>query len=441
MAESLTQTPGIMKTNLTLCLIVIGLLTSIVFPATATAQRIECYVLNAPVKQLDGILNIGIVDFKGRGQAGRQLTDYMITDLLREDRGITDRTGGFLGMGRTIEGITYVKGVKTNIFTVIERNQIDKVMREQRLGLSGALDESTAARLGQLLGLDAIIIGELGWEKKDDNTRNERRRLDGSTYTQRCTERRVRVNASMKIIRVESGEILGTETVNETATDRKCDEYRNTVATANELLDQALKQTAREFVNYFTPVYELGRYELERIGLRRLRRQTDEAATHLENNNIKQAFPIILSVYEADPYNPKAAYNLGILNEITGSYDKAFEYYNIAHQLDAGNKTYFDAVNRARKGIELAIYLESINMPIQAYNLAYEEPAAQANKITIKGRSSARVAVHEQPDSGSAVIARVPGGLEFSFTDKTGEWYRIVLLNQESGYVHQSDVN
>lgn len=430
-----------MKTHLTLYLFVISFITGFIFPSTVHAQKIECYVLNAPVKKLDGVLNIGIVDFKGRGQAGRQLTDYMITDLLREDRGITDRAGGFLGMGRTIEGITYIKGVKTNIFTVIERSQIDKVMREQRLGLSGAINESTAAKLGQLLGLDAVIIGELSWERKDDNTRNERRRLDGSTYTQRCTERRVMVNASMKIIRVETGEIIGTETVNETVTDRKCDDLRNTVATANELLDQGLKQTARKFVDYFTPGYELGRYELERIGLRRLRRQTDEAATHLENNNIKQAFPIILSVYEADPYNPKAAYNLGILNEITGSYDKALEYYNIAHQLDAANKTYFDAVNRARKGIDLAIYLESIHMPIQAYSLGYVDHAAQTNKITIKGRSSARVAVHEQPDSKSTVIARVPGGLEFSFTDKTGEWYRIVLLNQESGYVHQSDVN
>lgn len=430
-----------MKTHLTLYLFVISFMTGFIFPAIAPAQKIECYVLNAPVKKLDGVLNIGIVDFKGRGQAGRQLTDYMITDLLCEDRGITDRAGGFLGMGRTIEGITYIKGVKTNIFTVIERSQIDKVMREQRLGLSGAINESTAAKLGQLLGLDAVIIGELSWERKDDNTRNERRRLDGSTYTQRCTERRVMVNASMKIIRVETGEIIGTETVNETVTDRKCDDLRNTVATANELLDQGLKQTARKFVDYFTPGYELGRYELERIGLRRLRRQTDEAATHLENNNIKQAFPIILSVYEADPYNPKAAYNLGILNEITGSYDKALEYYNIAHQLDAANKTYFDAVNRARKGIDLAIYLESISMPIQAYSLGYVDHAAQTNKITIKGRSSARVAVHEQPDSKSTVIARVPGGLEFSFTDKTGEWYRIVLLNQESGYVHQSDVN
>ncbi len=430
-----------MKTNLTAWLLVIGLLSGIILPASLKAQKIECYVLQAPVKQLDGVLNIGIVEFKGRSQTGRQLADYMITDLLREDRGITDRAGGFLGLGRTIEGITYIKGVRTNIFTVIERSQIDKVMREQRLGLSGAIDESTAARVGRLLGLDAIIIGEVSWERKDDNTRNQRRRLDGSTYTERCIERRVMVTANMKIIRVESGEIIGTESVSRNITDKKCDEHRNTVATANELLDQGLKSTARKFVDYFTPGFELGQFELERIGLRKLRRQTDEAATHLENNNIQQAFPIILSVYEADPYNPKAAYNLGIMNEITGSYDKAHEYYNIAHQLDATNRTYFDALNRAKKGIELAMYLESIDMPIQAYSLGYDPLSTQSNKITIKGRSSARIAVRAQPESGSAVIARVPGGLEFTYTDKIGNWYRIVLLNQESGYVHQSDVN
>ena len=48
---------------------------------------------------------------------------------------------------------------KTGQFIVIERNILDKVLQEQALGRSGVVDASTAAQLGQVLGLQAIVTG------------------------------------------------------------------------------------------------------------------------------------------------------------------------------------------------------------------------------------------------------------------------------------------
>jgi TolB-like protein len=44
-------------------------------------------------------------------------------------------------------------------FRVIERSQLDRILEEQKLGMSGLLDASTAAELGKGIGVDAIIIG------------------------------------------------------------------------------------------------------------------------------------------------------------------------------------------------------------------------------------------------------------------------------------------
>lgn len=49
--------------------------------------------------------------------------------------------------------------VRSGAFTVIERAQLEAVLAEQALGQSGAVDATTAARLGELLGVQAILTG------------------------------------------------------------------------------------------------------------------------------------------------------------------------------------------------------------------------------------------------------------------------------------------
>ncbi|OGW33722.1 MAG: hypothetical protein A2X58_06480 [Nitrospirae bacterium GWC2_56_14] len=46
-------------------------------------------------------------------------------------------------------------------FQVVERQLISKVLREQRLGLTGMLDEKSAKKVGQILGVDMIVTGTI----------------------------------------------------------------------------------------------------------------------------------------------------------------------------------------------------------------------------------------------------------------------------------------
>ncbi len=59
--------------------------------------------------------------------------------------------------------------VKSGKFRVIERQQLDKILQEQNLGLSGRVDPSTAARIGKILGVQLVVIGsvvEFGIDEK-----------------------------------------------------------------------------------------------------------------------------------------------------------------------------------------------------------------------------------------------------------------------------------
>ena len=56
--------------------------------------------------------------------------------------------------------------VKSNRFEMVERNKIDKVFKEQNLGMTGMIDESSAAEVGKLLGAEYIVFGSITYADK-----------------------------------------------------------------------------------------------------------------------------------------------------------------------------------------------------------------------------------------------------------------------------------
>lgn len=51
--------------------------------------------------------------------------------------------------------------LKTGAFKMVERNQLNEAMKEQNLGLSGAVDSKTAANIGQVLGAKLLVMGNV----------------------------------------------------------------------------------------------------------------------------------------------------------------------------------------------------------------------------------------------------------------------------------------
>src|SRR5688500_18386666 len=76
---------------------------------------------------------VGVVDFLnktkyGEARLGSAASDVLITEL-----------------------------VKSGKFIVVERSRLETLMGEQKLGMSGAIDATTAAKVGKVLGLNAIV--------------------------------------------------------------------------------------------------------------------------------------------------------------------------------------------------------------------------------------------------------------------------------------------
>jgi TolB-like protein len=73
---------------------------------------------------------------------------------------VANNLGGELAEVNLLDKLTTVF-VNLNRFKVIERAQLEKILEEQKLGLSGVIDVSTAAQIGKGIGVDAVVCGSV----------------------------------------------------------------------------------------------------------------------------------------------------------------------------------------------------------------------------------------------------------------------------------------
>lgn len=57
--------------------------------------------------------------------------------------------------------------VSNGSLVVIERSRIDQILKEQSLSMTGAVDAGTAAKIGKILSVDAVIIGTIHTSEKE----------------------------------------------------------------------------------------------------------------------------------------------------------------------------------------------------------------------------------------------------------------------------------
>lgn len=81
---------------------------------------------------------------------------------------VYDLFGSDVDIGQGIATMLVTELVKNGTYTVIERQALDKILKEQNFQASGRADPSSAASLGKLLGVHAVITGAITQFGRDD---------------------------------------------------------------------------------------------------------------------------------------------------------------------------------------------------------------------------------------------------------------------------------
>lgn len=144
-------------------------------PSTSVKKQASM-TINNPEGMVGLKRRIGVVDFEnkttyGANRLGTSASDILITEL-----------------------------VKSGKFIVVERDKMNRLMEEQKLGLSGAIDPGTAAKMGKILGLNAIVTGSISQFGEE---------TEGSEYLLTQSKSQiVKCAVDIRVVDVETGQIL-----------------------------------------------------------------------------------------------------------------------------------------------------------------------------------------------------------------------------------------
>lgn len=103
-------------------------------------------------------------------QAQKKRVAVLNFDYGTVSTGIAAIFGGNVDVGRGIADLIVEKLVTDGRLGVYERKAIDKIMAEQNLSNSDRADAASAAKLGRVMGVDAIVIGSITQFGRDDKT-------------------------------------------------------------------------------------------------------------------------------------------------------------------------------------------------------------------------------------------------------------------------------
>ena len=119
------------------------------------------------------------------------------------------RYGNNIGQG--IADMLVTALVESDQFMVIERAELDALLKEQGLGMSGLVTPQSAAQVGKLLGIELIVTGSVSeFGEKKDKVGGGLGSLSG--FKLGVSSKTARVAVDVRLVNVNTGEIITAKT-------------------------------------------------------------------------------------------------------------------------------------------------------------------------------------------------------------------------------------
>ena len=438
------------------------------------AKDLDVFIMQPPEVVFDDVKTIAILPFtvlennyaSQSSDYGQQFAGYLTTVLVEERRGVEDIERFY----NRKEGITYQDRLNCNIYDIVERSRVESIINELGFSLSGVTSDSNSSRIGEMLGAQAMIMGEISIITSDRQVREDREK-DKKKYTISCTERIVNTTINIRLVSTETGKTLASRTYPNPSQSRSKDyqcvakscndpiggekkiigipiptsgnstSYKGDCGSNNwdfrEIVQHHLRKMATEFAAYIAPTFVLGKYDLEKIkfkdkAFKQYEKDGEEAKNFAKDGSLHRAYAIYSQILNHDENNPELLYNIGVLEEIVGNYDLAEEYYSYASQLKPNEKDYKEAVKRIEKQLSFREKLATINVVFEPFEWLEKETEVNVARIEITQRADVR----KDPSEGSPVISSVKAGTSFPVIAQEGDWFLIKMLRKQ-GYIHR----
>ena len=248
---------------------------------------------------------------------------------------------------------------KKPYFTVLSRKDLNKIIAEQKLQSSEMVDASTATRIGEVIGAQAIITGEVASANAESASYKKDKKeclayyKDGSCakwylYQVRCTTTQASVSANINIIDVAKGTVIYADTYVKNYSADSCKNSNTAlgaflpnsgskqILSKAQALNKLTSNIATDFVYKLTPNYIYITVRL--LDSIKLDSATDAQKKEFENalkyikatryDKAKKILKNLMDAFDGKSY--VVDYVTGVVYEATGELDRAKEFYTMA---------------------------------------------------------------------------------------------------------------
>ena len=269
--------------------------------------------------------------------AASKTKNIAVTKFHPDSINLTDKVEAAISKQR-IDGKPY--------FTVINRSDFNKVIKEQKIQNSGLVNESTAVEVGEILGAQAIISGSV--EKptlKDDHYYVERTKCRGKGEARQCwkikvscVKRTISLTAQIRMIDVKTSTVISADNVHRHQQWSRCADDSRALPTKQAGAQNLANSIANNFAYRLTPHYQyisvtlLEDPDTEYTDLQE--RLLENALLYIEQSRYDKGEQLLSRLIEStDSQSYVALYDLGVIYEARGDFAEAKYYYDAADKL------------------------------------------------------------------------------------------------------------
>ncbi|MSQ48569.1 MAG: hypothetical protein EXR78_09360 [Deltaproteobacteria bacterium] len=253
-------------------------------------------------------------------------------------------------------------------FTVVERTALNKVTTEQAISLSGIVDETTAAKVGKLVGAEGVIMGMVKTDvahkpytkprSKCTSQDKKGKCLGWQEYTVQCKRSDAYFSFTPKIVSVATGRILASEVlVGQDSQERCSDDSSPTGMQSDaEMLGVAKKVALSKFREMIAPHYVKREFViLEEDDTKPPAAAKDKITQGIKwakEGRLDRACELWQDAYSLHSQGYAIHYDLGLCAEMVGKLPEALEYYEKADRLTGKPvKEINEALGRVRQSM------------------------------------------------------------------------------------------
>lgn len=239
-------------------------------------------------------------------------------------------------IGPSVADLLTSRLFESDKFTVVDRQNLDRIMREHRLNLSGAVDTDTAAKIGKLIGAACLITGNA-------NMKYELKRWKGKPWQDKegkwhqsyNVKGIAKVNSTLKVIGLTTGQILAVKSIPKEASDS---DWENNKWPANPDKDRIVSSAVNSMIDTFMKmiapytVYIQVKFEKSKLP------ESEAGANFAKQGLWKDALEQFKSAKDKAPTEPGSWYNLGLAYEYNFMYRQAIEAFKEANKIKPSGK-------------------------------------------------------------------------------------------------------